>query len=302
MDIKHIERHFWILLCLSVILGFLFPSFFIPFEGIVLYIVMAIIFLLFLKVDMIDVITHIKQPILLLYISAVNLLLTPLLVYALFKFISPEHLVGFVLLASLPSGVSAAAFTDIMKGKTSLTLTIIIATNLLSIFTIPLIFGYFFKHSIDLDSVSMFVDLIKVFLIPFIIAKLVKRVIFKELTAKLQDYYNTLIILLLSVTITISFSFQADIILQNFSFFLKSLGLLYFLFIILQLVGYFSVSWLKRGDKLAVSNASMIMNNILGIVLSLAFFGPEVVTIVVLSLIPWNTMIIAKHWYKKYLP
>ena len=302
MDIKHIERHFWVLLCLSVILGFLFPTFFTPFEGIVLYLVMAIIFLMFLKVNMIEILTHIKKPLLLLYISAVNLLITPLIVYLLFKFVSPDHLVGFVLLAALPSGVSAAAFTDVMKGKTSLTLTIILVTNLLSIFTIPLIFGFFFKHNIDIDSMSMFIDLFKVFFIPFVIAKFVKRVVFKELTLKFQDYYNTAIILLLSIIITISFSFQSQIILQNFTHFLKILGLLYCLFIILQLLGYFSVSWLKRGDKLAVSNASMIMNNILGIVLSLAFFGPEVVTVVVLSLIPWNTMIIAKHWYKKYLP
>jgi len=302
MGLRNIERYFWFFLTLSVVLGFIFPQFFIPFEGMVLYIVMAIIFLLTLKVDVIDVVTHVKKPLLMLYISFFNLIFTPFIVYYLFKDISPENVIGFVLLAALPSGVSSAAFTDIMKGKTSLTMTIIIITNLVSIFTIPLIFGYFFKHGIELDTASMFVDLFKVFFIPFVIAKVIKRTILKDVAHKLQDYYNALIISLLCLMITISISFQSEVILDNFSFLLKTLGLLYVLFFLLQMLGYFSVFWMKKGDKLAVSNASMIMNNILGIVLAIAFFGPNVVTTVILSLIPWNTMIIAKHWYKKYLP
>jgi bile acid:Na+ symporter, BASS family len=302
LAIRHIERHFWIFLCISVLAGFIFPSVFIPFEGMVLYLVMSIIFLLFLKIDILDVITHIKKPLLLIYICFFNLLVTPLIVYLLFKSFGADIHIGFVLLAALPSGVSSAAFTDVMKGKTSLTMTIIILSNLISIFSIPLIFGVFFKHEIQIDSISMFIDLFKVFFIPFVVAKVVKRIIFKDLVEKLQGHYNAMIIFLLCFMITISISFQSEIILQNYQFLIKTLGLLYVLFFILQLLGYFSVAWLKKGDKLAVSNASMIMNNILGIVLALAFFGPEVVTIVILSLIPWNTMIIAKHWYKRYLP
>ena len=58
----------------------------------------------------------------------------------------------------------------------------------------------------------------------------------------------------------------------------------------------------SKGEKIAVANAKMIINNILGVVLALAFFPPEILTIVIVSLIPWNAMIILKHWYKKYLP
>ena len=46
----------------------------------------------------------------------------------------------------------------------------------------------------------------------------------------------------------------------------------------------------------------MIMNNILGIVLAIAFFDQAVLNILVLSLIPWNIMIIVKHFYKRFLP
>ena len=80
------------------------------------------------------------------------------------------------------------------------------------------------------------------------------------------------------------------------------MGILFLMFIFLQLLGYFSVFWHKKGEKIAVANAKMIINNILGVVLALAFFPPEILTIVIVSLIPLNAMIILKHWYKKYLP
>ena len=58
----------------------------------------------------------------------------------------------------------------------------------------------------------------------------------------------------------------------------------------------------SKGEKLASSNSCMIMNNILGIVLAIAFFDQAVLNILVLSLIPWNIMIIVKHFYKRFLP
>lgn len=300
--LKQIDKYFSLLLLSSILLGFTFPNLFLTYEGYVIYIIMAILGFLYLKVDIIDVVTHIKKPKLMLYILFINLLFSPLLIFFLFKSLDTNFLVAITLLAALPAGVTSAAFTDIMKGKTSLTLSVIILSNLLSIVTIPFLFWVLFNQDIQMDYVNFGFNLLKVFLIPFLIAKLCKRVFIPNLTKKLTDYYNLIIILLLCGMVTISISFQAEFIIENIHSLLPNLGIIFIIFFLLQLVAYFSIYWLKKGEKIAISNANMIMNNVLGIVLSIAFFNETVVTYIILSLVPWNTMIILKHWYKRYFP
>lgn len=301
--LRYFDRHFWIFLFLSVMLGLYKPHLFLPYEGMVIYIIMVIMGLLFLKVDIIEIVTHLKKPVMLLYFSFVNLIVSPVCIYFIFNKIAPDMVIGLTLLAALPAGVTSAAFTDIMKGRTCLSVTAVILSNLLCVFTIPFVFWFLFKTDLSIDYMGLFFNLLKVFLIPFFIAKVIKRVIFVNLSESLRDYYNILIISLLSFMIMISISFESEIIMSNPFSLLRPLGILFLVFIVLQIIGYFSAFWLNKGEKIALSNSNMIMNNILGIVLALAFFpGTEIISIVVLSLIPWNIMIILKHWYKRFLP
>ena len=299
---KRIDKYFWVFLLTSITLGLFLPEPFRPLENYVIYIVMAIIGLLFLKVDIVDIVTHIKSPLFLIYIAVVNLIVTPIVTYFVFKNIAPELTPGLVFLAALPSGVTSAAFTDMMKGRTSLTLTTIIITNLFSIITIPFVFFLLFNHTIEINVVDLGLNLLKVFAIPFFIAKVLKHVLIKDLTHKLQDYYNIFIIALLSLMITVSISYASGFILNNIQASYKTFGYLFLAFIIFQFIGYFSVFWHKKGEKVAVSNANMLTNNILGIVLALAFLTEDILHLVIMSLIPWSIMIVAKHWYKRFLP
>jgi len=119
----------------------------------------------------------------------------------------------------------------------------------------------------------------------------------------IKDYLNTAIILLVTVMIMLSVAGQSAYIIKNITLLLPTLGLLYIAFFAFQLIGYFSVFWQSKGRKLAISNSNMIMNNILGIVLAIATGLDDFVqTIIILSFIPWVTMISAKHWYRRFLP
>lgn len=301
--LTRIERYFWIFIAFGVISGFLFPSFLRQFEEWVIYIVMAIMGLLFLKVDILHIVTHMRKPGLLLYVAFFNLIVVPLaLFYTFFRFLDPTLATGLLLLAALPSGVSSAVFTDIMKGKTSLSLTLVIVTNLLSPLTIPFIFWLTFHRSLELDYSGLMLKLAFIIFIPFLIATLLKKAIIEHLDFSLEDYYNPVILVLLSMMIMISISYQSEFIVANFNSLLGVIGLLFVCFFIFHILGYFSVFWLKKMEKLAISNSKMIVNNILGIVLAIAFFDVPVATLIILSLIPWGIMIIAKNWYKQYLP
>ncbi|MBT6121571.1 hypothetical protein HOH45_08935 [bacterium] len=301
--LKQMDRFFWAFISLGVIFGFLFPSFMGQFEPYVLYIVMGIIGVLFLKVDIVSVVSHVKKPLFLLYVLAFNLLVIPLICFfTYFQFFEENLAMALLLLSALPAGVSSAAFTDIMKGKTSLGLTIVIFTNLLAPLTIPLLFWMVFTTTIELDYLSLIKDMSIIMIVPFLVAKCLKHVILKPIIHKITDYYDVMILSLLAMMMMITIGSQAEFVMQNISSQLKTIGILFSAFFLFQVLGYVSVFWVNKGEKVAVSNSKMIMNNILGIVLGLAFFPPEVSHIIILSLIPWGTMIIVKHWYKKYLP
>ena len=110
----------------------------------------------------------------------------PLITYFCFSWVqNKDVLMGLVLLSSLPTGVSSAVFTDIMKGRTSLNLTFVILTNLLSIFTIPLVF-YVFNKGVYFQSEQMFLFLLALISIPFFYSKILKREVFlKQLNQSL---------------------------------------------------------------------------------------------------------------------
>lgn len=313
--LKKIERFFPIFLISGLLFGFFAHNTFIKLEPYIPYFLIGIMTLLFLKIDLLDILKHIKKPFLLIYISAIHLLLLPFLSYWLFQFLQPNLRISIVLLAALPAGVSSAVFTDIMKGKTSLALTIVIITNLLAIISIPFVFLLLSKlgdpsflklNAFNVNYLSMFNRLSIIIFLPLLIAKILKKVILKNLINKfnLPSYYNLSILALLFLMISTAISFQAQTIKLNFPLLIVDVGLLFLAFIVFQFIGYFAVFWMKKGEKIAAANATMIMNNILGIVLSIAFFQeiPSIMLYVILSFIPWNVMIILKHWYLKYLP
>lgn len=300
--LKNFDKFFWIILLAGIVSGLTIPNLFVPIQGIVIYLVMSILFYLFLKVDVIEILADIRRPFFLLYVAFINLIVTPIIIYYTFRQTAGENIYGYVLLASLPAGVSSAAFTDIMKGRTSLTLILIVLTNLLAIVTIPLMFFVLFNKSLELDSLQMSWSLCKIFFIPFFLAKAVKHLVLKSAIKKIQDFINPLIVCTLSLMIAISVSFQANYVLHNLKSQPRTIGLLFVLLIISQMVAYFGVWWKDKDAKLAISNSNMIMNNVLGIVLSIAFFPENVTYIVILSLVPWTMMIIAKNWYQKFLP
>ena len=303
MILKNIDRYFPVFLLAGVVFGFAFPNFLQQFEGLVIYMVMFIMVLLYMRVEIIDVLFHVRNPLFVFYISLISLIIIPVLTFFLFGFLDQESNMALVLLAALPAGVTATAFTDIMKGKTSLTLTIVIITNLLATVTIPLLFLVLFKTNLDLDIKQLFFSLLQVMFIPLIIAKILKLIFVRKLSRMLRDYYNVCILFLMACISMVTIAFQAVYIMENFRHLIEILLILFVAFFLFQMVGYFSVFWKKqKGTRLAVSNSTMIMNNTLGVVLSIAFFPQSVTTIMILSFIPWSLMIVLKHWYKKYLP
>jgi len=301
-DLRHIDKYFWVCLILAVVFGLFVPSLFSPFQDWILYVIMGMLFLLFIKVDIKDMVQHIRNPLLILYIVIFNMVLMPIVIYFIFHGrLDQETVMGLVLLTALPCGVSSAAFTDIMEGHTSLTLVIILLTTLLAPFTIPFIFWVLYNANLDLDYFGLLKNLLMIIMVPAAASQFSKH-LFESYAIRAQKYVNIFVVLLTAFMVATILAVYADYILTHLRQSIPLLAILYFVFFLLQIASYFSVFWLKKGEKVAVSNSAIIMNNMLGVVLAMAFFSPKIVMLIVLSILPWNTVLIIFHWYKKYLP
>lgn len=303
MSVKnYVDTRFGIFFLLSIVAGFTLSGILKNLECAVIYLLMAILIFIFLKIDIIDIIHQLKRPWLLTYILSMNLVVLPVIVYFISLPLTRELLVALVLIAALPTAVSAPALTDIVKGKSSLTLVISVLSTFLSAITLPLVLYILLKTKIELDYIDLFQTVSLLIFIPLLISHFIKRFSSKKHVGLLRDYSNTIIVILISLIIAIVIGIQADYIMSNPAEIFYYLIVLYPAFFAFQLFAYFMVNWLKKDEKVAVSNSKTFMNTGLGIALAITFFDPKVALILVLSEFPWSTMLIIFNMYKKYLP
>ncbi|MGM0532165.1 MAG: hypothetical protein ACQER7_12540, partial [Bacteroidota bacterium] len=70
------------------------------------------------------------------------------------------------------------------------------------------------------------------------------------------------------------------------------IGFLYLIFILLHVFGFMMGFTEDRKGKIATAIGSAYMNNGMAIVLAAMYFEPSIVILVVLSELPWNTLLI----------
>lgn len=298
--VKFIEEKFWLAFIIAMVAGLLAPAFGRPLNFLVIPFLMIVLFLTYLKTDFKDIISHIKKPVFLTYILLMFLLVIPAVVFGIFKFISTELAIGFLLLCSMPAGVASPVFANIVKGNTSLAIVITLISHLIAPFTVPLLFFIFTQKILPIDLVSLSKTLLLLAFIPFISAQILKKTKpkFIEETKPWYGFINIFFISLLVYTI---FAIQANEIFKNpVSIFLNILWA-YALFMLLHVGGYLVAFWRNKEDKIALSVSKTYMNTSLALGLSLAFFTPQIALIVVLAEIPWTTTLGPFKYFLKYL-
>ena len=298
---EKIEKSLGLFFILAIIMGLLFSDYSKTVGDYVMYLLMIILFLIFLKIDLKEILSHIRRPVLLGYILLMNLAVLPLLIYLLSLPFEKDIIIGLLLLASLPTGTAAAALTDIIKGRTSLTLLIAVLSSFIVPLTLPSIFYFLLGAKIELDYPGLFLTTFWLVFIPLVIAQLAKQFFIKHIE-KSKKYYSSITVILASLIVLGVIGKEAGYILSNTSEILNILLILYMVFFVFQLAGYFMVFWLKKDEKIAVSVSKTMMNPALGVVLASTFFSSKVALILILSEIPWSTILIFFKLYKKYLP
>ncbi|MGB9842892.1 MAG: bile acid:sodium symporter family protein [Caldisericia bacterium] len=289
---KFIEKNSSYLLILVVFIGIFFP-YFVFFTKYITYFLMTILFITFLKVDFNCIKIYIKKPMLIIYIIIINSLITPLLIYLIYKNFNFDYLTlsAIMLLALVPTGVAASAMTDLSNGNTLLTVLLTIITHILAPFLIPLFFYLFFRKVVKLDYFQVFITIFRLIFIPLLIAIPFKKFFKRE--ANFLSNNSKIITLILVILLSLSIiSLNANYMRENPFEVIKYILILYSVFILFQLINFFFPFFLKLPDKIAISNAKTFNNIAIATVLSIQFLDPKSSLIVILGQIPWPTMLI----------
>jgi len=302
MKILHfIEDKFWCFLVLGIVLGLVFPQSGEMFGDYLMEVLMLILFLTFLRMDFSEILFQAKRPMLLGYILVGQLVIMPIVCFFLTWSLDPDLRISIFLLAALPAGTAAPALTEIIKGRTTLSLVLTILSYLLVPITIPLLFYVFYSTWVQIDYLKLFTQLTLFILIPMFCARLVRRYTTRFID-KWHHCFKSTMVILIALVIMVIIGEEADYILNHPSEMLILLGILFVVFFFFQISGYFMVFWMHQDDKIAVSITKTAMNNVLGIVLAASFFSPKVALIMVLSEVPWDVMPVFYKLYRKYLP
>ena len=298
MKIFHfIERYFWIILIAGIILGLSFPVYNDFLMSLLKPLLMLMLLLVFLKTDLIHILTHIKDYKLMAYLVGMLMIVIPLLLFIITNLFNRELAIGILLFTAMPAAVSSPTFTDIVKGNSALSSSLAILTSIVAPFTIPFLFRLINYEGVTLDTQAMFTDLAILVFIPLVLSEVIKKLI-PVMVIRGKNKFTSFNILIIFVLVYIAMGSQRELILSDPLNLIWKVGYFYIAFIILQILGHLTGIRHNKENQVAIAIGTAYRNNGMAIVLAAIYFEPAILILMVLSELPWNTLLAP---YKKIL-
>jgi BASS family bile acid:Na+ symporter len=297
--INLIENNVSLVLSLGVPLGLIFP-YFSFLKNYMTYLLMFVLFVTFLKIDIGEIFSHFKKPFLMTYIIILHLIVFPIIVFLSFKLLHFDniYLAAFLLFSALPAGVASAAVTELTRGDAPLAILITILTHFIAPITIPILFFVLLRKVVHLDYLSISITMAKLIFIPLLVALIFKK-LFKKAAlsiSKISKFLTVIPLLLIGLTMA---SVNYNFIIHNPWDTIKYILLSYPVYFFFMFAGFYTVSFLPAGEKIAVSNTKTFINVTIGMVLAMTFLDAKAALIITLAQIPWSTMIVPAEFLAK---
>ena len=230
-----------------------------------------------------------KYPKTILFTIAFLHIIMPVWAYFLAEllFDNPLLTVGFVISFAVPTGVTSLIWVAICKGNIPLSLAIILIDTLLAPVMLPLLVHIVAGKTIEINTVSIMIDLLWMIVVPSIVAIFVNEWGNEAFNTKLKENLPFFSKLALFSIITINSSVIAPFV-KDFS--VELLGVVA-LVLVLALSGYtlaFLVAhytWRDKETKVSfIFNAGM-RNIAVGVVIATSYFPPTVAMPVVFGML-----------------
>jgi BASS family bile acid:Na+ symporter len=271
----------------ALVLGILFPSFFLLFTPINSFILAFIFLITTLTLRRIDVVST-KEISVIALLTLWMLVGLPYVVFFITSLLLPTYTIPLVLLASMPAGMTSPLLTRITKGKESFALIVTLATSILAPLTIPFIMQSTVGSSVHVPAKDMFVSLTLVMIVPCICAWIIRRT-YPKVIQHVQKI-APLSIIFLAILIASSIAPYGTFLRSSFQStqIITPLFIVFCFFIFLHLCGLLFNHLEKKTLRSASLVSTVYMNFTLAIYIASTFFNDNSIILpVVLSVIPW---------------
>lgn len=220
-----------------------------------------------------------------------NMIVIPLVFFYSINLFNDKFAVGIMLLASMPAAIASPAFTDIVNGNSALSASLVIITSITAPLSVPLLFWITNANDFSIHTLWLFKDLALIIFIPMFISQIVKRFLPRFLTGK-YHLFTSINVLILSLMVYTVMGAQRNVILNDFETILWKIGFLYLIFIVLHFFDYLIGFKEDKKGKIATTITSAYRNNGMAIVLAAIYFDPSILVLMILSELPWNTLLV----------
>jgi len=257
------------------------------------YMMMAILYLAFLRIDFGALFRLNKADFTeMAWWSVIKLFLLPIALWYLFRWLAPGWALPVLLLSGVSAGVTAPFFSQMLGGNASRTLQLTVLTSVLVPLTLPALVKLLAGAEIDIPFAHMARMLAQVIFVPLVLAWLTLRLL-PALADALGRVQFPLVLA--------SFFFINLGVFAQFStfFFSQSEQVLAALGIACGLAAlYLGVVWLMgplsgwRMDLISCGSGLIFVNNVLIVVFAANFFGPRNPLLSALYLLPLYVMLL----------
>jgi BASS family bile acid:Na+ symporter len=289
IEARYINKFFWLWILLVIGVAFVFPQLGSAVKPFLVYLLMGIMFLSSLKIKfskiLKDFIVFEKVEGIFIHLILIHIL-TPLLVIGFKRWLSPDAYVGFILAAVTSSAVAIVFLCNLLGGKPRRALEITTISNLLNMAAVPGLLLLFAGKYIAVDFLSVFFVVVKLILIPLVIAEIIHLVKLSDPIEKIASPTSIILILIITYGIIAP---TRNYILQNLlvslKLFLISLVIITAMFIIGYLTGK------NKEEKITYGLASSFKNVTLATVIGLTVFGVEVALVPIVYTVASNLLL-----------
>lgn len=284
----------------TIALAVIFPGFCLLFAPYPLYCMMGLLFLSFLSIPVKSIFTLAQHSrLLIVHLLFVKLLLVPISVYFLFRWIFPKYAVAALLLSAISPGVVSPFFSEMLLSNTPLVAVGMVIGSLLAPITLPSLVKLLAGAAIPISFAAMAHLLSMVIFVPFSLSEIVKRVL-PQTTGKLIEHRFNASLVLFALSNFGVFSKYADYLRQQ-----PSTILIAFLVSVVLAVFYFGTaivcSWnLALPEQLAMIISTSQVNNVLVLVFASSLFGPTEPMVAAMYSIMFFSLVVPIRAYQNW--
>lgn len=276
----------------SSAIAIFFPDPCAGFQPYIVYYMMLLLFLSFLKIDFrVLVETSSLSLAKLGLLVAVKLVILPVALYLITAALLPEFALPVLLISAISTGVVAPFIGALVHADIARVLRMVIVTSVLVPFTLPPLVKILAGAEITVPLAMMMRMLALVIFIPMGAVLILRRVSPTAALKIAERNYPISLALFAMVNFGV-FSKYSDFFFQNPRTLLACLGIAYLLAAIYCATGFMISAGGDSSERVAAAVSLGIMNNVLVIAFAAQFFGPLSPTLAAMYMFPFFTMIV----------